>query len=66
MAGLEAHGFISGFITTPYGHIQIYPPVPPSQSGNKDIYWALLTDFQPFQVCSRLAQAGTCILVPGR
>lgn len=62
MAGLEARGFICGAVTIPCGHAQIYPFVPPSQSGHKSIYWALLTDFLPFQVCSRLVQARTCVL----
>lgn len=65
-AGLEAHGFISGSVTIPCGHAQIYPFVPPSQSGNKSIYWSLLIDLLPFQVCSRLTQPGTCFLVLGR
>ena len=64
MAELETRAFIS--VSIPRGHAQIYPFVPPSQSGNKSIYWALLTDLLPFQVCSRLAQAGTCVLVPGQ
>lgn len=32
-AGLEARSFISGSVTIPRGHAQIYPFVLPSQSG---------------------------------
>lgn len=64
MAGLEAAGVVSGSVTIPFAHAPVEPFVLHPGLGNKSIYWALLPDFLPFQVCSRLVQVRAFILVP--